>query len=305
MKKLICCLLVLLIIFSFAFGLGAWAEGPVHYDIESEQGTISFDIDEPLWSFVAREDIFEKLDPEKIDIQGQYEYMTENGIIADGTIFYENTDTVFKLFIYQFPLSPEEAVDFAKLSDAEFEELTELINEDMKTEGFEMLREPEVFSTDNQLIFVGYEYCLEDYYAADYATCLGDVLYQFRFECEEPFVVEEDEQVKKIVESISFTAPIGASTEAEAERSFQMPTALDVLISLVITIAVYSLPIIIYRYLVRKAPVEEQKAKKITIIYGIVGFVLMSAILIGLGANKLASSGVILWSYVNYRMLSN
>ena len=71
-----------------------------------------------------------------------------------------------------------------------------------------------------------------------------------------------NEQVKKIVESISFTAPIAAPTEAEAERSFQMPSALDVLISLVITIAVYSLPIIIYRYLVIKAPVEEQKAKK-------------------------------------------
>ena len=70
MKKLTCCLLILAIIFSFAFGTAAWADGPVRYDFRSEQGTISLDIDESLWLFVTQDNIAEKLDPEKIDVQG-------------------------------------------------------------------------------------------------------------------------------------------------------------------------------------------------------------------------------------------
>lgn len=305
MKKLTCCLLMLAVIFSFAFGSAAWAEGPVRYDFGSEQGTMSLDIDESLWLFVTQDNIAEKLDPEKIDVQGWLDYMIENSIVAEGSIFYENTDTSFNMQLYQFTLGPEEAADFRTLSDAEIEDFTELINEELLAAGFEILLGAEMSSTANQLMYVYYEYCSEGHYAMDYVSCLGNVMYQLRFQCSEPFVLEEYEEIDRIVESLSFTAPVSAEPEPEPERSFRMPTAQDVLISFILTVAFYSLPIIIYRYLIRKAPVENKKAKKITIIYAIAAYALVLALNIYMGTGEAPGSAIILWSYINYRMLTN
>ncbi len=73
----------------------------------------------------------------------------------------------------------------------------------------------------------------------------------------------------------------------------------NLILSLVITIVVYSLPIIIYRYGIKKQVLPEKKAKKITIIYGIIAFFVM-AILLG-GA---PGGAIILWSFVNYKMFT-
>ncbi|HHZ00779.1 MAG TPA: zinc ribbon domain-containing protein [Tissierellia bacterium] len=78
----------------------------------------------------------------------------------------------------------------------------------------------------------------------------------------------------------------------------------NILLSLLVTIIVYSLPIIIYRYAVRKAPVDRNKAKKITIIYGICAFVVMSALIIAINGSGAAGGAILLWSYVNYRVLT-
>lgn len=76
-----------------------------------------------------------------------------------------------------------------------------------------------------------------------------------------------------------------------------------ILLNLVVTIAVYSLPIIIYRYFIRKAPVEREKAKKITIIYGICAFIVMSVIIFAINGSGAAGGAILLWSWINYRML--
>ncbi len=73
--------------------------------------------------------------------------------------------------------------------------------------------------------------------------------------------------------------------------------------SLIITIAVYSLPIIIYRYAVLKRPVDKKKAKRITVIYGIAAFIVMSLIITLSNGNGAAGGAIFLWSWVNYRML--
>ena len=71
------------------------------------------------------------------------------------------------------------------------------------------------------------------------------------------------------------------------------------IVSLIFTIAVYSLPILIYRYGIKKQALPEKKAKKITIIYGIIAFFVM-AILLG-GA---PGGAILLWSFVNYKVLT-
>ena len=307
MKKILCCLLVLATVFSFAFGSAAWAEEAVRYDFQCEQGTLSMDIDESMWFLVTRDNITEKLDPEKADIQSLLDDMNENSVIAEGSIVYENTDTTFDMHLYQFALGPEEAADFRELSAAEIAELTEAINGNLLASGYEILLGADMRSTKNQLMHVYYEYCSEGYHAMDYVFSFGDVLYQFRFECQEAFVLEEYEAIDAIVENLSFTEPVSAAPESEAapERSFRMPTALDVLINFVLTVTFYSLPIIIYRYLIRKAPVENKKAKKITIIYAIAAYALVLALMIYMDTGKAPGSAIILWSYINYRMLTN
>ena len=77
----------------------------------------------------------------------------------------------------------------------------------------------------------------------------------------------------------------------------------DFVISICVTICIYSLPIIIYRYMIVKKPVEEKKAKQITIIYGIIGFVIMSVLIFALNGSGVAGSSILLWSWVNYRIL--
>lgn len=75
------------------------------------------------------------------------------------------------------------------------------------------------------------------------------------------------------------------------------------LFSFIITITIYTVPIIVYRYLIRKKPVESKTAKKITIAYGVAAFIMLSILIFALGGTWTAGSAIILWSYVNYRML--
>ena len=78
----------------------------------------------------------------------------------------------------------------------------------------------------------------------------------------------------------------------------------NILLNLIATIVVYSLPIIIYRYAIRKEPMERKKAKRITIIYGICAFIVMSAATFVINGSGVAGGAIFLWSWVNYRVLT-
>ena len=93
------------------------------------------------------------------------------------------------------------------------------------------------------------------------------------------------------------------SMEPEASAKMR-PSAGDIVIGLLLTIVIYSIPIIVYRYGIRKAPVEKKKAKRITIVYAGIAFVAMSAILYFVFENGIAGSAIIPWSVVNYTILS-
>lgn len=95
-------------------------------------------------------------------------------------------------------------------------------------------------------------------------------------------------------------AAIADTTDTDLTKEFN---AGNVFPSLLVTIAIYSLPIIIYRYAIRKAPVDARKAKRITIIYGVCAFFLMSALIFALRGSGVAGGAILLWSWVNYRVL--
>ncbi len=93
-----------------------------------------------------------------------------------------------------------------------------------------------------------------------------------------------------------------SDTSSDLTRRF---TPANMLISLIVTLAVYSLPIIIFRYAIRKEPVEKKKAKKITIIYGICAFIVMSVIVSAINGSGAAGGAILLWSGINYRVLTS
>lgn len=77
----------------------------------------------------------------------------------------------------------------------------------------------------------------------------------------------------------------------------------NLFLSLLITIVVYSLPIFFYRFAIRRAPVEKKKAKKITLIYGACALVVMIFIVAAINKGGTVGGAIVLWSWVNYRML--
>lgn len=83
-----------------------------------------------------------------------------------------------------------------------------------------------------------------------------------------------------------------------------LPSAGGVLLSLILTVVVYSLPIIIYRYGIRKRPMERKAAIKLTVLYGIGALFVMTLLLSALGGSSGLGGAIILWSFINFNMLT-
>ncbi len=83
-----------------------------------------------------------------------------------------------------------------------------------------------------------------------------------------------------------------------------LPSAGGVLLSLILTVVVYSLPIIIYRYGIRKRPMERKAAIKLTVLYGIGALFVMTLLMSALGGSSGLGGAIILWSFINFNMLT-
>ena len=79
---------------------------------------------------------------------------------------------------------------------------------------------------------------------------------------------------------------------------------LNFIVSLLLTVAVYSLPIMIYRYAIRKKPMEAKKARRLVILYAIGAFIVMGALLILINGTPSVGGAIFLWSWINYKMLT-
>jgi len=109
-------------------------------------------------------------------------------------------------------------------------------------------------------------------------------------------------------ESLLISVNLPLSTSKEYPETGSNPLSQfslrNILVSLIVTILVYSLPIFIFRYAIRKEPLEKKKAKKITILYGICAFIIMSALIFAINGSGAAGGAILLWSWVNYRVLT-
>lgn len=117
---------------------------------------------------------------------------------------------------------------------------------------------------------------------------------------------------KKVIDSIYFDMDAAQTQLPEASESASKRDGvqeifdtlfLRIVLGFILTVGIYSFPIIIYRYVIRRAPVEKKKAKWITIIYGICAGIVMTVILVSTGGKGINGTAIVLWSGINYRML--
>jgi len=139
-------------------------------------------------------------------------------------------------------------------------------------------------------------------------TCLIRVenghMYMFQFSGDSNHALYSD--FEQLMNSISYPkTEVSTSQEnSPAEQDGFHFSIGDFLLSIIITIVIYSLPVYIYRFAIVKEPIEKKKAKRITIIYGIVAAVVMSIILFITNGNVINGSAIVIWSWVNYRTLT-
>ncbi|MBQ2237670.1 MAG: hypothetical protein II317_06175 [Clostridia bacterium] len=73
---------------------------------------------------------------------------------------------------------------------------------------------------------------------------------------------------------------------------------LEIILGFILTVSIYTLPLVIYRFGIRKRPLTEYRAKRVTIVYAIIAFFVMTIIKGGATIPVL-----LLWSFLNYRLL--
>lgn len=140
-------------------------------------------------------------------------------------------------------------------------------------------------------------------------TVKGGWLFAFQFGGEYASVQYDD--FEALIKSVDYRAvePVEIDTvpqpSVDAADVTASDQAVNLIVSLIATIVVYSLPIIIYRYTIRKAPLPVKKAKSVTIIYAVIGFIVMSVLCYLLNGHVASGGGLLLWSFVNYKMLSS
>lgn len=127
------------------------------------------------------------------------------------------------------------------------------------------------------------------------ARCCNGNFYMFQFSGKTDSPYYDDFEC--LVSSVNYPHD---DQNSSGQKTFSF---VNILFSFIITVTIYSMPIIIYRYLILKHPLPEKEAKKVTIIYGIIAFFIMFAVAFCVNGVGSVGGAIILWSWVNYRML--
>lgn len=103
----------------------------------------------------------------------------------------------------------------------------------------------------------------------------------------------------------AITPPVRHEDTSSSSDSGLKNIVISFLVNLALTVVIYSVPIIIYRYAIARQPIEKKRALKITIIYGVIALIVMSCLLYVLHGNAFAGVSILFWSWVNYMVLTS
>lgn len=118
--------------------------------------------------------------------------------------------------------------------------------------------------------------------------CENGYVYLFQFFGENDSEYYDD--FESLMNSTVYPSAGNSKSVQELWSSFSFD---NIAVSLIITVSVYSLPIVIFRYAVLKKPVDSKKAKRITVIYGIIAFIVMSIIILKINRRGTAGIGAV------------
>lgn len=130
-----------------------------------------------------------------------------------------------------------------------------------------------------------------DLYILEYCTQYSDKFVTIRLTSTDAIGSETEEWFEEIVDTICF------------DKDLYLNNGLLIIAS-VLLILVFSLPLVIYRYRIKKRPIDKKKARKLVLVYVVcmIPIPVMSTLLIKTGWT--VGAIVMLWSWVNYRMLT-
>ncbi len=214
--------------------------------------------------------------------------------------------------------------DFEGLSEPIPDDVISRMEEGYTAMGLQILGEPWVCHHDQiDFIVLTCKYSVEGVtvHCLQYVTAYGNLAIGITLRSYLGLITEEQEALMQtMVDSVVFDAPgqsAAPSEPAEVPEQSAAPSApaevpqrISVgklvgyfLLTVLITVLVYDLPLAIYRYAIRKRPLPRKTAKIITVVYAFAFLFLASVVLarvITVGAAILTIFG---WSFVNYRML--
>ncbi|MEA4872224.1 MAG: zinc ribbon domain-containing protein [Synergistaceae bacterium] len=120
--------------------------------------------------------------------------------------------------------------------------------------------------------------------------------------------------LKSIVDSAKFGLSVQSTDpgQAASQNAAAQTNALDLSVfsveglalGFLFTFVIYTLPILIYRYGIKKAPVAKSTAALGVIGYAVVAFGVMSLLIFGIDGSGTAGGSILLWSYINYKILT-
>ena len=227
--------------------------------------------------------------------------------------------------------------DFEGLSEPIPDDVISGLEEVYAASGLQIYGEPWVCHHDQiDFVAVTCKYSVEGItiHCLQYFTAYGNLSIGITLRSYIGEITEEQEALMRtMVDSVVFDAPEGSAAPADPEEIPEESTApadpeevpedsaapadpepvpevlsagdvvVRMVLTMMITVLIYDLPLAIYRYVIRRRPVPRKKAKKITVIYAFVFFFFASIFLFNDLTGGAEGFVVILWSFVNYRML--
>ncbi|MBQ2960585.1 MAG: hypothetical protein IJE09_05125 [Oscillospiraceae bacterium] len=313
MKKIVCTLLALSLCIALLFGINKLrTENANRTEFETEYAKIDLEFHEREWYVFTRADLHDNPELEEVWIEPelQIDFILENNIFLDGVLFYSDVDSWLEVLLAEG--EPSNNGDYSTLSEEELEALSDEVAAGMGAE------DNGVLITRHGLKFIWFEYFgegyyPEEYYIRNYYTEVDGKAYEVQFVSDASFVSDEYLRMSWMLNSMrivpSSSAPAAEIETAPSEiwdeepESRAAPSATELIKQIIIILVIYSLPIVIYRFFIIGEPVDEQKARKITVVYTCLAAALMlTAVIMGAG-DKITLGALLLWSHMNYRIL--
>lgn len=317
MKKIICLFSLILVLITIAFPVRAAEET---YEIPELDMTIKL----PESYVIFTSDIIDSYIDEYTggaSITKEQREALQNEFLPEGAYLYAfDMDSDLEVLIYMSEASA--SGNFNVYSDEKLlEEMKGKALDRLLAEGIDATSEPEIYHhSQTKFLVTSYSFSSEGSttYILSYLTGINNSGISVILRSDNPIIGTNDEKLMNtIIDSIHFSNVISppisdnsiytdnsSSSTAPTRSTSGSAVMWSIIIGLLITFVIHPLPIIIYRFAIRKEPVGPKEATKIVIIDAIIVLLVNLVIdfVIYLISGSFASStsvvAIVVWSFI-------